>query len=79
MPDAFGYELSEHAAVVVRERGIRLAWVKRTIDGPAKVEPDAADPELRHALATVPEFGDRVLRVIGQSHDRTLADRERVL
>ena len=64
MPDAFPFELPEHAAVVIRERGIRLTWVQHTIETPAKVESDAADPELRHALATVPEFGDRVLRVI---------------
>jgi hypothetical protein len=27
-------------------------------------EPDREDPELRHALARIPEYGDRVLRVV---------------
>ncbi len=31
---------------------------------PAKTDPDRSDPELRHALAVIPEFGNRVLRVI---------------
>jgi len=31
---------------------------------PARTVVDPIDPSLRHALATVPDFGGRVLRVI---------------
>lgn len=31
---------------------------------PQRVEQDREDSELRHALARIPEYGDRVLRVV---------------
>jgi len=60
----FPYELTVHAAHVIRERGILLDWVKRVLEEPERVEPDRDDPEIIHALGRVPEFGERVLRVI---------------
>ncbi len=58
------YVLTAHAAKVITERGIPLAWVERVLASPARVENDRRDPTLRHALVRIPEHGDRVLRVI---------------
>jgi len=58
------YELSAHAERVLVEREIAIAWVERVLCDPQRVEPDAVDPMLRHALGRIPERGDRVLRVI---------------
>jgi hypothetical protein len=60
----FPFTITKHAAEVIAQRGISLEWVERVLKKPQKVEPDAEDPALRHALARIPEHGDRVLRVI---------------
>jgi hypothetical protein len=64
MPDDFPYELTAHAAKVITERGIRLEWVARVLEQPTRIESDSVDPTLRHALARIPEYGERVLRVV---------------
>ncbi len=58
------YDLTEHAQKRLNERSIPLKWVEDTLFSPQRVEPDKEAPELLHALATIPEFGNRVLRVI---------------
>ena len=60
----FPYEISDHAAETIKERGVELEWVARVVQNPAQTHPDQLDPDAVHALATIPEFGDRVLRVI---------------
>jgi hypothetical protein len=60
----FPFEISDHAREVLQERGIELAWVTRVIRLPIRTHPDLLDPNALHALAKIPEFGDRVLRVI---------------
>jgi Domain of unknown function (DUF4258) len=64
MPDDFSYDLTAHAAKVISEREIPNEWIARVLMHPLKTEPDRDDPELRHALATIAEYGDRVLRII---------------
>lgn len=58
------FTLSKHAADTLREREIRLEWVQATLENPMRTLPHADDPDLRHALREIPEFGYRVLRVI---------------
>lgn len=58
------YTLTAHAASVVAERKLDLAWVERVLEHPVRTEVDRHDPNLRHALARVPEHGNRVLRVV---------------
>lgn len=58
------FGLSKHAAHVVAERGITMAWIEAVFTNPSRTESDPADPELIHAIARVPEFGGRVLRVV---------------
>lgn len=62
-PD-FPYRVTVHAAKVISEREIPKEWIVRVLSHPTKTDSDRTDPELRHALAAIPEFGDRVLRVI---------------
>ncbi len=69
------FTLSEHARHVIVERGIRLDWVGLALSDPASTEPDRDDPDLRHALRRIDEFGGRVLRVVynpGQSPPRVV-------
>ncbi|MDA8107724.1 MAG: DUF4258 domain-containing protein [Betaproteobacteria bacterium] len=63
-PEIPAFVLTEHAKVVLAERGIPLAWVERALARPQRTAVDDADPELRHAIAAIPEHGDRYLRVI---------------
>ncbi len=62
--DDFPYTLTAHAAKVIAERAIPLAWITRTLAEPYLTEPDPADPDLRHALARIQEYDHRVLRVV---------------
>ncbi len=62
MPNPF--TLSRHAAIGLAERAIDIAWVIATLDNLTWTEPDAHDPELRHALRRIDAFGGRVLRVV---------------
>lgn len=64
-PDVcMAYELTEHARDALENRKIELAWVERVIDFPERTEADAVDPDMEHRLGRVPEWGNRVLRVI---------------
>lgn len=58
------YVLTEHAREVIARRQIRDAWIEQALVAPCLTEPDAVDPALEHRLAVIPEFGNRVLRVI---------------
>jgi len=64
MAEGFPYALTVHAAKVIAEREIPIAWVVRVLAHPEKTEPDRDDPILRHALARIPEHEQRVLRVV---------------
>lgn len=64
MPRDFPYDLTAHAVRVIKEREIPLEWVARVLRRPERTEMDKVDPELRHALAHIPEYGGRVLRVV---------------
>jgi Domain of unknown function (DUF4258) len=58
------YELTAHAATVMAEREIDAAWLELALAWPERTEADRFDASLVHALRRVPEFGDRVLRVV---------------
>ena len=63
-PDAFPYALTVHAAKVLAERKIPLEWVARVLAAPTTTELDRQNPELRHALGHIAEYGGRVLCVV---------------
>ena len=58
------YELTAHAATVIAERGIDIAWVERALTRPQRTEVDRSDPSLTHALPRIDERSDRLLRVV---------------
>lgn len=62
--DNFPYSLTLHAQQVIEARQISLEWIERVLAAPQMTTPDDEDPELCHALGRIPEYGDRVLRVI---------------
>lgn len=58
------FELTAHAATAIAERRIEIAWVERAIRHPDRTEADRWDLALKHALLSISECGDRVLRVV---------------
>lgn len=59
-----GFELTAHAAAVIAERDIAIAWVARVLARPSRTEKDREDTSLTHALAPISERDDRILRVV---------------
>jgi len=58
------YQLTQHARDVLARRRIPVEWVERVLRTPERVHPDEINAELEHRLAQIPEFDNRVLRVI---------------
>ena len=58
-----GLEYTKHALDVIDERKIPVEWIERTVSGPALRLPDRDDPEVERFFRSIPEYGDRVLRV----------------
>lgn len=58
------FALSKHATDTLRERGISLDWLAQTLDDPTRTTIHPNDPQLTHALRAIPDFDNRVLRVI---------------
>ena len=63
MPEIL-YELTAHAATVVKERAIDVEWIGRVLAQPERTQADRADPLLTHALGRIDERNQRVLRVV---------------
>jgi hypothetical protein len=59
-----GYQLSKHARRRIERRQIRLEWIADALTSPDRLEPDALDPTLRHALKKIGEMDNRVLRLV---------------
>jgi len=58
------YVLTEHARDALKKRQIRIVWMEQALTAPEVTEADPVDADLEHRLARIPEFGNRVLRVI---------------
>ncbi len=58
------YQLSEHAAKAIAERGIKLEWIQRALVSPELIMAHPDDPELNQHFLRITENGDRILRVI---------------
>ncbi|MBI4043133.1 MAG: DUF4258 domain-containing protein [Deltaproteobacteria bacterium] len=58
------FSLTNHASEMLEIRSIEREWIARVLEKPILLEADQSDPSLMHALGHIPEFGDRVLRVI---------------
>lgn len=57
------YVLTNHARKAMKERGIQIEWLERTLSTPECVLPDPADVTVERRFRRIPEFGGRVLRV----------------
>jgi len=53
-----------HTRERLRERRIPTSWVEAILDHPLIDEPDPADDGRRRCWGRVPEFGDRMLRIV---------------
>lgn len=58
------YVLTEHARDALEKRQIPIAWMEQVLTEPEAIEADPVDQDLEHRLARIPEFDNRVLRVI---------------
>jgi len=58
------YEFSEHALDMLKERNIREAWVKLTMEAPEKQEKYGS---MVHYIRAIEEYEGRYLRVVVNS------------
>jgi len=58
------YTLTQHARDAMGKRNIPVEWLERVMEMPQARAPDAVDSDLEHRLAAIPEYQNRVLRVI---------------
>jgi hypothetical protein len=58
------FKLSEHANKVTTERKIDAMWIDQTCKNPDHVENDKKSINLEHRLKIIPEYNNRVLRVV---------------
>ncbi|OZA32605.1 MAG: hypothetical protein B7X82_12565 [Hydrogenophilales bacterium 17-64-65] len=58
------FTLSKHAEDTMREREIDFAWLVATMEAPEATELHPDDSTLIYAFRRIPEFGNRVLRVV---------------
>jgi hypothetical protein len=56
--------LSKHAQDMVDEREISRDWIEGVLRNPFFEEPDRRNPGAFRAYAPIPEFGNRMLRVV---------------
>ena len=56
-------ECTKHAVDVIEERRIPVEWVERVMYEPELRTPDPPVHEVERFYRTIPELGDRVLRV----------------
>jgi hypothetical protein len=63
---------TRHAETMMAERGIREEWIKATIAEPQATEPDPTRLDVQRAFRTIPENGNRVLRVVYASLGDTI-------
>jgi len=58
------YDLTKHAQKVLEERKITIEWIERTLFQPELILSDPDDDSLERCFRCIPEFDNRVLRVI---------------
>ena len=57
-------KLSKHTADEIKRRGILLSYIEAALTSPDRVAQDVTDPALSRSYKIIPEFGNRVLRVV---------------
>ena len=59
-----GVWLSEHAAIQIKDRSIKIEWLLAALDHPEFVRDDLRNPGATLAFARVVQSGNRWLRVV---------------
>jgi len=57
-------KLSKHTADEIEGRGILRSYIEGALASPDQVAQDPTDPALSRSYKAIPEFGNRVLRVV---------------
>ena len=57
-------KFSKHTADEMAGRGILHSYIEAALTSPDRVMQDATDPALTRSYKIIPEFGNRVLRVV---------------
>jgi hypothetical protein len=57
-------KLSKHRTDEMEGRGILLSYIEAALTAPDRVAQDATDPALSRSCKIIPEFENRVLRVV---------------
>ena len=60
-------KLSKHAADEMGGRGILQSHIEAALASPDRIAQDATDPTLSRSYKAIPEFANRVLRVVHRS------------
>ena len=60
------FKLSDHAEQRIQKRKIKLEWIEAAIENQDKIENDAGDHTLAHALKAISERNSKRLRVISE-------------
>lgn len=55
--------LTTHARLRSRDRNIDPKWIEEAAREPEWVQPDPTDPAVERRFRSIPQFGDRILRV----------------
>jgi hypothetical protein len=58
------FDMTKHAAAVISARSIKKEWIEAVLSSPMLVQPDTDDAELEHRLAVIPDYDNRVLRLV---------------
>ena len=58
------FTLTAHAQTVIAERSIDPEWIAHVLLNPERIEGSQDDHTLRYAMGRIPEYGNRVLRVV---------------
>ena len=57
-------KLSKYTTDEMEGRGILLSYIEAALTSPDRVVQDMTDPALSRSYKVIPEFGNRVLRVV---------------
>ena len=63
-PRVLKFTLTAHAQTVIVERTIDPEWIERVLANPVRIEGSPDDHTLQYAMGRIPEYGNRVLRVV---------------
>ncbi len=66
------FVLTGHAASAVDERKLAITWIKQAALSPDWVQPDIRWPRVERRFRAIPEYGNRILRVVCMETDEEI-------